>query len=114
MFAALYRVSCGILELHNALRLLLGKARVEYKRGVGTNPCEYRRMGKTASGLVGFFPGGARQGDSVALLKGGRVAFILRRCPGREIWELVGEAYVHGIMEGEAWDSTKCGKILIV
>lgn len=114
VFAALHRVSCGILELHNALRLLLGKARVEYKRGVGTNPCEYRRMGKTASGLVGFFPGGARQGDSVAVLQGGRVAFILRRCPGREMWELVGEAYVHGVMEGEAWDSTKCGKILIV
>jgi hypothetical protein len=71
-------------------------------------------MGKTNSGSVGVFPGGMDQGDAVALLQGGRVAFVLRRYQETEIWQLVGEAYVHNIMEGEAWDSNQCGKILIV
>lgn len=111
LFAALHRVSRGISRVHNAFRWLLGQARVEYERGVGTNLCEYRRIGKTESGSMGLFPGGTEQDDAVAFLQGGRVAFILRRYQGTETWQLVGEAYIHSLMEGDAWDSTQCGKI---
>jgi hypothetical protein len=42
-------------------------------------------------------------GDQVFVLKGSEVPFLLRpRGPGREGFTVVGDCYVHGIMNGEA------------
>ncbi|KAK5744570.1 hypothetical protein LTR17_001965 [Elasticomyces elasticus] len=50
---------------------------------------------------LGYGPDSIRIGDQVWILAGGKVPFILRpKVNGR--FELVGEAYVHGIMHGEA------------
>ena len=111
-FKALHIVSCRILDLQNGMRRLRGKPIIEYTRGIGTNVSEYRRMGKSSSGTICFLPGATQAGDSIALLQGGKVPFVLR--PHGKNWQLIGEAYVHGIMEGEAWDRDKCIQICLV
>jgi hypothetical protein len=46
----------------------------------------------------------AEHGDRIALLEGGNVPYILRPKIGKENeYELIDDAYVHGIMDGEAW-----------
>lgn len=50
--------------------------------------------------LFGSFPSTARVGDVVVALFGGWVPFVLRPV-GEDVFELVGAAYVHGIMDGE-------------
>ncbi|KAF7555877.1 hypothetical protein G7Z17_g1800 [Cylindrodendrum hubeiense] len=63
----------------------------------------------TENGYMGIGPVGVRPGDEVWNLIGGHVPFILRlssqnRCDGGDrCYRLVGESYVHGIMDGELW-----------
>ncbi|KAK4099241.1 HET-domain-containing protein [Parathielavia hyrcaniae] len=66
-----------------------------------------RRLGFTVSGRVCLLPKRAEVGDQIALLRGGRVPVVLRPR------EFVGEAYVHGIMDGEAFDEGRCVEIRI-
>ncbi|KAG4431063.1 hypothetical protein IFR05_013455 [Cadophora sp. M221] len=55
----------------------------------------------TKKGYMGIWPDGMVPGDRVFTFVGGDVPFVLR--PVGEEFELVGEAYVHGIMDGELW-----------
>ncbi len=59
-----------------------------------------RHLFITANKRLGCGPKSARPGDEVWILAGGRVPYILRPAGDQE-YELVGEAYVHGIMHGE-------------
>ncbi|OJD35303.1 heterokaryon incompatibility protein [Diplodia corticola] len=66
-------------------------------------------------GWMGLCPGGARVGDRVVVVEGVGVPFVVREVEGEEgeeeeeggegrgerRWRLVGECYVHGIMDGE-------------
>ncbi|KAE8446732.1 hypothetical protein EG329_011637 [Mollisiaceae sp. DMI_Dod_QoI] len=62
-----------------------------------------RRLFRTKENYLGIGPQSLEEGDEVWVLAGARVPFILRRDgKGDEKWRLVGEAYVHGIMNGEA------------
>lgn len=61
----------------------------------------HRRMMRTKNGYLGLAPALAQIGDRVALLKGLRTPAVLR--PNGEVWEFVGDCYVHGIMNGEAF-----------
>lgn len=57
----------------------------------------------TQTGLCGVAPGGVLVGDVVTVLDGGAVPFILRKGSRRgDSFRLVGECYVHGLMDGEA------------
>lgn len=62
----------------------------------------------TKKGYVGMGPPNAKYGDQVWVLYGGQVPFILRKTEKDSIVEkthklkLVGNAYVHGIMDGQA------------
>jgi len=67
-----------------------------------------RRLARGANGYLCLVPAAAEAGDRLILAKGGRVPLVLRRDGESEYWRLVGEAYVHGIMDGEAWDGGKC------
>jgi hypothetical protein len=58
-----------------------------------------RVLGMTVGGLFGSFPSTARAGDVVVVLLGGLAPFVLRPV-GEDVFELVGAAYVHGIMDG--------------
>lgn len=55
-------------------------------------------------------------GDSIALLEGGRVPYVLRAKPGMENgpYEIIGDAYIHGITNGEAWNPELCREIVLV
>ncbi|KAF6809413.1 ankyrin and het domain protein [Colletotrichum plurivorum] len=52
---------------------------------------------------VGMVPDGTEAGDEVWVVKGCNAPFVLRKSADREgLMRIVGTAYVHGIMEGEA------------
>ena len=56
----------------------------------------------TEKGYMGLGPSSMEEGDLVYVLSGGQVPFILRPTVLAEGFSLVGESYVHGIMDGEA------------
>ncbi|KAK6435373.1 hypothetical protein LTR95_008437 [Oleoguttula sp. CCFEE 5521] len=71
-----------------------------------------RRMGRTAKGRLALVPKSAAVGDLIVLCKGGRVPLCLR--PVDEVtFTLLGEAYVHGVVNGEAFDEELCEAIPI-
>ncbi|KAM0426437.1 hypothetical protein ACHAPT_008128 [Fusarium lateritium] len=54
----------------------------------------------TSRGYVGLGPAAMEDGDLVVILYGSHVPFVLRPRDGDK-YQLLGEAYVHGIMDGE-------------
>lgn len=71
-----------------------------------------RQAMKTSQRSVGMVPGIAKVDNVIVLLKGGRLPFVVRQ-RGEE-WELIGDCYVHGITNGEAWEENKCEKMWLV
>ncbi|KAK0634577.1 heterokaryon incompatibility protein-domain-containing protein [Bombardia bombarda] len=71
-----------------------------------------RRLGSSNKGYLCLLPKTTEVGDQLTLLKGGRVPVILRPRGGGTM-EFVGEAYVHGIMNGEAFQEKGCSEIRI-
>ena len=64
-----------------------------------------RRFAVTRKGYFALVPRGAQVGDEIAVFDRACVPFVVRRERGKEKgdrFELLGEAYVHGIMKGEA------------
>jgi hypothetical protein len=69
-----------------------------------------RKMAATPK-YIGLVPKEALQKDSVVLLKGGKVPLIIRResgPAGTDVWRLIGEAYIHGVMGGQAFVEKDC------
>ena len=62
-----------------------------------------RKFTATEFGRMGLVPHHATKGDVVAVLTGGRVPIVLR--PHEGYYTVVGDAYVHGIMDGEAFEN---------
>jgi hypothetical protein len=63
-----------------------------------------RLIFRTADGHIGLGSRSMKHGDQVWLLEGARVPFVLREVNhsyGQMIYQIVGEAYVHGAMHGE-------------
>ncbi|KAJ4982518.1 hypothetical protein SVAN01_11988 [Stagonosporopsis vannaccii] len=58
-----------------------------------------RQFGVTTQGLMGWVPLAARVGDNIGLFAGCRVPFVMRKW--EDGWKVVGDAYVHGVMNGE-------------
>jgi len=65
-----------------------------------------RRFGITMSGRMLLGPRDVVPGDVVCVLHGGDVPFVLRPRGGNR-YSLVGECYVHGLMDGEAMKDHK-------
>ncbi|KAH7330418.1 heterokaryon incompatibility protein-domain-containing protein [Rhexocercosporidium sp. MPI-PUGE-AT-0058] len=63
--------------------------------------CQGRSFIITSKGYIGLAPLKTEIGDLVTVLEGGYVPFVLRELDGGG-YRLVGESFVHGIMEGEA------------
>ena len=68
-----------------------------------------RKLGVTRMEHIAMVPAALRVGDAVALLYGAATPMVLREmecldgsAPGDGRWELVGECYVHEVMDGEA------------
>jgi hypothetical protein len=64
----------------------------------------------STKGYVGLGPAHLRKGDVICILHGAHVPFILRKSEG-ESYQLVGEAFVYGIMDGEFVETTPEVKI---
>lgn len=59
--------------------------------------------------MVGLIPQHAKVGDQICILYGCSVPVVLRKLPtstDKSDWQLIGEAYVHGIMDGEIMSSS--------
>lgn len=63
-----------------------------------------RRLARTQGNLLAVVPASTRPGDGIWAIPGLQTPFVLREY-GLSSFELVGEAYVHGIMNGELSDS---------
>ncbi|SCO36508.1 related to heterokaryon incompatibility protein (het-6OR allele) [Fusarium fujikuroi] len=64
------------------------------------------QIAKTENGMIGLVPLLAEAGDQIYVLNGGVVPFVLRKGKRhRNGRRLVGECYIHGIMNGEAIQS---------
>lgn len=59
-----------------------------------------RRLARTSMGFIGLLPAEAELDDEVWLVRGGNMFYVLRPDDARR-HVLVGEAYVHGLMQGE-------------
>lgn len=59
------------------------------------------RFGKTAAGMYCMLPPQSKVGDTICVPLGGQVPLLLRSRNGNdELYELIGEVYVHGVMDG--------------
>jgi hypothetical protein len=76
----------------------------------------HRRMVKMKKGYIGLASCDARVGDQVVLCRGSKVPLVFRKDEGEDgdKWRFVGDAYVHGIMQGEAFEEGLCEQMKLV
>lgn len=67
----------------------------------------------TDKGYIGFAPEESTKGDLVALFPGGKVPYVLRP-KADDCYVFLGDAYIHGIMDGEAFDEAKFETVTLV
>jgi hypothetical protein len=72
----------------------------------------HRTFFVTQDGYMGIGPRWARAGDLVALISGLKTPFIVRE--SGEQFNLIGPAYIEGVMLGEQWDDSKVRTITLV
>lgn len=65
--------------------------------------CHNKSFFVTHRGRMGVGVRGAKKGDIVMIARGSQVPYVVRRV-GNGTFRFVGEAYVHGVMDGEAVD----------
>ena len=70
-----------------------------------------RRLFRSAKGFLGLCPPSSDVGDSVWILPNAKVPFILRPRKGTWHYELLGEAYLHGCMNGEIGQKYPCESV---
>jgi hypothetical protein len=75
----------------------------------------YRKTVKTTNEYIGLASSETLSGDKVCIINGGQLPFILGEEDGHYL--LMGECYIHGIMDGEAVDAfelafEKTGEVL--
>ena len=73
-----------------------------------------RRIGITEKKYVGLFPKTANVGDRICVFKGGWVPFLVRQNKDDANCRLVGECYLHGIMNGEVMVSPEWQKVVLI
>ncbi|KAF4628511.1 hypothetical protein G7Y89_g9641 [Cudoniella acicularis] len=97
-----------IVVVGHVLRLI-GIANPEIEFRISVSFMINRRLLRTEKGYLGMGPAIAEEGDYIVLVQGARIPLVVR---SREwMWELVGDAYVHGVMGGELWNEEKCQRM---
>lgn len=76
-----------------------------------TSGLRHRRLARTDGGHMVLCAKETAVKDKLVLLQGSDVPFILR--PTGERWQIVGECYVHTLMDGSAWDESQCEMLWI-
>ena len=69
---------------------------------------QYRRLAYSVNGYMALVSHQAKEGDLLYALFGGSVLYVLR--PEGDRFILVGECYVHGLMDGEAMQLLETGQ----
>lgn len=75
-----------------------------------------RTIFASSNGYFGTCPVNAAVGDTIAILKGSKVPLILRQkidVGDSKVFTLIGDAYVHGMMQGEMFDENACESIVL-
>ena len=67
-----------------------------------SNFAMWRRTYRTSKGYLGLGPETLQDGDLIFIIAGSPVPFVLRKTAVQGRYRLVGETYVHGIMQGQA------------
>jgi hypothetical protein len=80
-------------------------AAVELFHGAHSKWCYNRRFFKSEAGRLGWTVDGARVGDEICVLYGGAYPFMLRQNDDGS-HAIIGDSYIHGLMEGEAMDES--------
>lgn len=75
-------------------------------------PLRGRRLVKTERGYLGLVPRYARVGDKIGVVKRCWTPYVLRGDGEENRWEVVGEAFVEGVMRGE--EASGMGNIVLV
>ena len=68
------------------------------------------RLFFTAKGFVGVGPAAMETGDSISILAGGSLPYVLRTVPNAarlNTFELIGSCYVHDVMDGQVVHAIK-------
>jgi hypothetical protein len=67
----------------------------------------------TEQGYLGIAHEGIAKGDTVCIFSGGEVPFLVRKraTSASNHFEFLSECYVHGVMDGEAFDDDKKGRL---
>ena len=81
---------------------------------IATNRFESMRgLCMTADGKLGFVPVTTRPGDTICTFVGGQTMYVLRKQVDRErtgkTYQYIGEAYIHGLMDGEVMEWVQKG-----
>ncbi|KAM0330173.1 hypothetical protein ACHAQA_004346 [Verticillium albo-atrum] len=80
--------------------------------------CYSRRLAVSHNGYLSLVPALAEVGDVIAIIPGTTVPFVLRdkrydQATDSNVYTLVGECYVHGIMNGEKADASEVEVIML-
>jgi hypothetical protein len=76
---------------------------------------EGRTIARTKGGRLALVPEHSRAGDIVAICKGSRVPLVLRDVATSNVFQIVGESYVYGIIDSqETYDENQCRRLVIV
>ncbi|QKD57102.2 heterokaryon incompatibility protein-domain-containing protein [Fusarium oxysporum Fo47] len=100
MFSALREFS----SVEEVQRCVSGSTKFEAAIG----PHQYHRsFCTTRLGYIGLVPPYSQVGDTICVIFGTQTPSILRRVPGTigNTYELIGECYIHGLMNGETVNS---------
>ena len=81
----------------------------------------HRRFCVLDNGYIGAVPAGCQEGDLVFVIEGAQTPFILRHSVMKDrdriidaTYELVGECYIHGMMDGEMMTTGELKGIVLV
>ncbi|KAF2661969.1 hypothetical protein K491DRAFT_586091 [Lophiostoma macrostomum CBS 122681] len=92
------RLATVVESMFNGSYSPIGLAQLQHEFDVSGG--KKRRLFKTPSNYMGTGPRSLRSGDEIWILHGGAVPFVLRRRPN-ENYQLIGEAFVYGMMNAE-------------
>jgi hypothetical protein len=67
-----------------------------------------RRLVRTGIGYLALVPVHARAHDKIALFRGGAMPLVIRERRSDGLWDMVGDAYLHGVMMGEVYEDSLC------
>ncbi len=92
-----------------------GSSIINFHTSVGISTGLRRLFISSDEEWIGLAPMSAIAGDVIALLEGGPVPYILRPSETQAgNYELIGDAYVHGVMDGEGWNPDLLQEIVLV